>query len=166
MHWTNWKGVGNRVARFEESPVVRMKRLLTLNRAGGTLGARGHSPVPDFGRSVNPIPTREALFSHLPPALCIILNMHNQLEFCINIMLILGARSGPKTSLAFWKGSSPLRLQNRWLFWIVLRLAKMHFHTDYLQDLLSWSKIGNRFRYHRKEGGNSYQLFKERIFWF
>ena len=53
MHWTNWKGVGNRVARFEESPVVRMKRLLTLNRAGGTLGARGHSPVPDFGRSVN-----------------------------------------------------------------------------------------------------------------
>ena len=44
MHWTNWKGVGNRVARFEESPVVRMKRLLTLNRLAEPWGQGGIPP--------------------------------------------------------------------------------------------------------------------------
>ena len=100
----------------------------TIKQGWWNLGGKGGiPPVPDFGRSVNPIPG--ALFSHLPPSLCIILNMHNQMEFCTDIMIILGARSGPKT---FWKGSIPLKLQYRWLFWIV---------RDYLQDLLSWSKI-------------------------
>ena len=84
-HWTNWKGVGNRVARFAEFPVVCMERLLTLlNRAGGTLGAKGaFSPSQILA---DPIPG--ALFSHLPPSLCIILNMHNQMEFCTDIMII------------------------------------------------------------------------------
>ena len=128
-HWTNWKGVGNRVARFAEFPVVCMERLLTLlNRAGGTLGAKGAFP-PSRILADQLTLFQGALFSHLPPSLCIILNMHNQMEFCTDIMIILGARSGPKT---FWKGSIPLKLQYRWLFWIV---------RDYLQDLLSWSKI-------------------------
>ena len=68
----------------------------TIKQGWWNLGGKGGiPPVPDFGRSLNPIPG--ALFSHLPPSLCIILNMHNQMEFCTDIMIIFGARSGSKT---------------------------------------------------------------------
>ena len=108
-HWTNWKGVGNRVARFAESPVVRMKRLLTLNSGAVHSGlaqpwGQGGISPPDFGRSVNPIPTRGPYF-HTFRRLCVLfwIGMHNQMEFCIDIMLIV-PDPGQRLAWLFEKG--------------------------------------------------------------